>query len=287
MQSNHFQKWSRMGLGTGRLASVGRGTTSHQVHDLLSSMIDSGITVIDTADSYTSGSCERMLGTALQGRRESFVIVTKAGYRYGDLPWPFLALNPLIKKAHQKLSGGQCHAPAYLTHSLNRSLQRLKLDHVDAFLLHDPPMATVECQAVQASLQALQKSGKTIHLGVSSDDPHVLTAAINAGCFSVIQSPANPTTVALLAPVWEQASRQGLHRMANHVFFSGNDSPAQLPAGMSRHECLMRYISTRFGDGTILVGTRNPSHLHESARWTDSPLPQDACLAVESACFAW
>jgi aryl-alcohol dehydrogenase-like predicted oxidoreductase len=250
-------------------------------------MQEIGVTVIDTADSYTSGRCENLLGQALLGRRDDFVVVTKAGYRHGDLPAPLHPFNPFIKKFHQKFSNGQCHTPAYLSHCLHRSLKRLKLDHVDAFLLHDPPLAAVECQAVQASLQALQKTGKTIHLGVSSDDLHVLTAAINAGCFSVIQSPANPTTVGRLAPVWEQASRQGLHRMANHVFFSGHDSPAQLPAGMSRHECLMRYISARFGDGTILVGTRNPYHLHESARWTDSPLPQDTCLAVESACFAW
>jgi aryl-alcohol dehydrogenase-like predicted oxidoreductase len=286
MKPGLFSNWSRVGLGTGTLASVGRGTTATHVHDLLSSMREIGVSVIDTADSYTSGRCETLLGAALQGRRDDFVVVTKAGYRYGDLPWPLHPLNPFIKKAHQKLSGGQYHAPAYLTHSLDRSLQRLKLAHVDAFLLHDPALEIVADPAVQACLSALQTAGKTLHLGVSSENPDVLAAAIQAGCFSVIQSPANPTTLARLAPVWEQASRQGLHRIANHVFFSGHDSPAQLPAGMSRHECLMRYISARFGDGTILVGTRNPSHLHESARWADSPLPPDACLAVESACFA-
>ena len=267
MQSNHFQKWSRIGLGTGRLASVGRGTTSQQVHNLLSSMIDCGITVIDTADSYTSGSCERMLGAALQGRRESFVVVTKAGYRYGDLPWPFLALNPLIKKAHQKLSTGKCHAADYLIHSLNRSLQRLKLDHVDAFLLHDPPLAAVECQAVQASLQALQKTGKTIHLGVSSDDPHVLTAAINAGCFSVIQTPANPSAMNRLSPIWNLAEQNGIHLMANHVFFSGNTSGYQPTPGESLHESLLKHACRAMEQGTILVGTRNPMHLRECVEW--------------------
>ena len=267
MQSNHFQKWSRLGLGTGRLASIGRGTSSQQVHNLLSSMIDCGITTIDTADSYTSGSCERILGTALQGRRESFVIVTKAGYRYGDLPWPFLALNPLIKKAHQKLSTGKCHAADYLIHSLNRSLQRLKLDHVDAFLLHDPPLAAVECQAVQASLQALQKTGKTIHLGVSSDDLHVLTAAINAGFFSVIQTPANPSAMNRLSPIWNLAEQNGIHLMANHVFFSGNTSGCQPTPGESLHESLLKHACRAMEQGTILVGTRSPMHLRECAEW--------------------
>jgi aryl-alcohol dehydrogenase-like predicted oxidoreductase len=71
--------------------------------------------------------------------------------------------------------------------------------------------------------------------------------------------------------------------MANHVFFSGQGGSPALPPGMSHHEYLMRFISTRFGDGTILVGTRNPSHLHESARWADSPLPPDKCRALEKA----
>jgi aryl-alcohol dehydrogenase-like predicted oxidoreductase len=283
MKPGLFSNWSRVGLGTGTLASVGRGTTATHVHDLLSSMREIGVSVIDTADSYTSGRCETLLGSALRGRRDAFVVVTKAGYRYGDLPSPFLPLNPFIKKAYQKFTGGQCHAPAYLNHSLHRSLQRLKLDYVDAFLLHDPSLEVVNDLAVQTCLSSLQKAGKALHLGVSSENPHILAAAIQAGCFSVIQSPANPTTVPRLAPIWDEASQQGIHRMANHVFFSGHDSPVSLPVGMSRHECLMRFISTRFGDGTILVGTRNPSHLHESTRWADSPLPPDRCSEVETA----
>ena len=284
--SDSFSHWSRVGLGTGTLASLGRGTTQEQVNQLLSSMRDNGVSVIDTADSYTSGRCETLLGQALKGRRDDFVVVTKAGYRYGDLPWPFQALNPFIKKAHQKLSGGQCHAPAYLSHSLDRSLQRLRLDHVDAFLLHDPSLQVVTDAAVQASLSALKTAGKVLHLGVSSEDPKVLAAAIAAGCFSVIQSPANPTTVARLSAVWEQASSQGLHRMANHVFYSGNETPVNPSQGMSRHETLMRYISSRFGNGTILVGTRNPSHLHESACWASIPMNSEDCHALEKTFFS-
>jgi len=279
--SSSFSHWSRVGLGTGTLASLGRGTTQEQVNRLLSAMREMGVSVIDTADSYTSGRCETMLGEALMGRRDDFAVVTKVGYRYGDLPWPLQALNPFIKKAHQKLSGGQCHAPNYLTRSLERSLQRLKLDHVDAFLLHDPSLQVVTDPAVQASLSALKKAGKTLHLGVSSEIPDVLAAAIQASCFSVIQSPANPTTVRSLSEIWQQASRQGIHRMANHVFYSGQSSTLHLSKEMSYHECLMRYIAERFGNGTILVGTRNPSHLQESVRWAELPLSRNECRSID------
>lgn len=281
--SSSFSRWSRVGLGTGTLASLGRGTTQEQVNRLLTTTRELGVSVIDTADSYTSGRCETMLGEALIGRRDQFVVVTKAGYRYGDLPWPLQSLNPFIKKAHQKLSGGQCHAPNYLTRSLERSLQRLKLDHVDAFLLHDPSLQVVIDPGVQASLSALKKAGKTLHLGVSSEKPDVLAAAIQAGCFSVIQSPANPTTVMSLSDIWQRASRQGIYRMANHVFFSGNAKPPDPSCTLLRHESLMRYVSARFGIGTILVGTRNPVHLQESIEWANSPLSAEECLSVEQA----
>lgn len=280
--SSSFSRWSRVGLGTGTLASLGRRTTQEQVNRLLTSTRELGVSVIDTADSYTSGRCETMLGEALIGRRDQFVVVTKAGYRYGDLPWPLQSLNPFIKKAHQKLSGGQCHAPNYLTRSLERSLQRLKLDHVDAFLLHDPSLQVVIDPGVQASLSALKKAGKTLHLGVSSEKPDVLAAAIQAGCFSVIQSPANPTTVRSLSDIWQQASRQGVHRMANHVFYSGQSSTLPLSKEMSYHECLMRYIAERFRNGTILVGTRNVKHLEESSRWATNPLDSERCSNLET-----
>jgi aryl-alcohol dehydrogenase-like predicted oxidoreductase len=262
-----FSKWSRVGLGTGTLASIGRGTTKAHVRNLLSSMQEIGVTVIDTADSYTSGRCENLLGQALHGRRDDFVVVTKAGYRHGDLPAPLHPFNPFIKKFHQKFSNGQCHTPAYLSHCLHRSLRRLKLDHVDAFLLHDPSLNVVTDLAVQASLAALQAAGKTLHLGVSSESPDILAAAIQAGCFSVIQTPANPTTIKRLSPICNLAEQNGIHLMANHVFFSGNTSGYQPIPGESLHESLLKHACRAMEQGTILVGTRNPMHLKECAEW--------------------
>ena len=66
---NESIPWSKIGLGTGTLASLGRGTSQKIVCDLISWCAESGITVIDTADSYTSGRYETMLGIALRGKR--------------------------------------------------------------------------------------------------------------------------------------------------------------------------------------------------------------------------
>ena len=65
---------SRLTLGTGRLASSGSGRSISAVARLLDTATDLGINLIDTADSYASGECERLLGRALVGRRDKFII---------------------------------------------------------------------------------------------------------------------------------------------------------------------------------------------------------------------
>jgi aryl-alcohol dehydrogenase-like predicted oxidoreductase len=267
MNGRTFNAWSRIGLGTGRLASLGRGTTMGMVSDILAVMTELGVTVIDTADSYSSGECERLLGSAMLGKRDDYIIVTKAGYRHGDLPGPGRVLNPFIKKLHQKLSSGQCHEPAYLTRHLERSLQRLRTDRVDAFLLHDPPLAAVTDTEVQACLKRMQADGKTIHIGVSSGVPAVLDATIGAGCFSVIQTPADPGVVNHLADLWKSATTAGIQRMANHVFYSGDHPPTPRSGERQSHQKMMQHVVEHFGEGTILVGTRNPLHLRQAVKW--------------------
>jgi aryl-alcohol dehydrogenase-like predicted oxidoreductase len=273
MNDSSFSNWSKLGLGTGRLTSIGRGTTAADVHRIVSWMGECGATVIDTADSYTSGRSEELLGQALQGRRDGFVLVTKSGYRYGDLPSPLRRLNPFIKKIHQKLNSASCHDASYLVHHLNRSLQRLRTDHVDCFLLHDPPLEAVLDPRVQESLLAAKQAGKARHIGVSSGETAVLEAAIDSKCYTVIQSPGNPVTVPVLAPIWSRAERERIHTMANHVFFSGTNPNLPLPEGMSVHEYLMRTISGHFTSGTILVGTKSEQHFKEAIRWASQPFP--------------
>lgn len=267
MKNPLFSKWSRLGLGTGRLTSVGRGTSREDVHRILSWMADCGITVIDTADSYTSGRSEEMLGYALSGRRDRYVVVTKAGYRYGDLPARLRRLNPLIKKFHQLTGRPSCHKASYLVHNLHRSLKRLNTDHVDCFLLHDPPLDAVISPEVQKVLLSAKQAGKVLHLGVSSSHQEVLEAAITAGCYTVMQSPGNLSAVPSLAPVWRKAVQAQMHLMANHVFYSGDSRDLAVPGGMKLHEYLLRSIGEYFIDGTILIGTRNETHFKENLEW--------------------
>ena len=260
--------WSKLGLGTGTLASLGRAASFSEVDRLVGAMLDIGVTVIDTADSYGSGDCERLIGKVLRGRRESFTIVTKAGYRLSNLPGPLQPLNQFVKKGIQRLGFQQCFAPAYLAKCIDNSLSRLRIEHMDAYLLHNPPLKVVEDERVIHLCQSLIDSGKTILTGLSSENPEVISAAIASGVFKIIQTPASLNAAVAMRPLWKECETNGIRVIGNHVF-----DPACLGVHGMTHETLMRSTSALLPDrATILCGTRNLAHLQQACEWAAMPL---------------
>jgi aryl-alcohol dehydrogenase-like predicted oxidoreductase len=232
-------------------------------------MQDLGVRVIDTADSYGSGDCERLLGKVLKNRRENFTVVTKAGYRLSDLRGPLRPLNQFVKKALQKMGRRQCFDPHYLSRCMDRSLSRLRTEHVDAFLLHDPPLEAIGNDDVLRACAGFMQSGKARLTGVSSGNPAVVKAAIAAGIFRVVQTPANLGVATILEPLWSQCEAGGIHVMGNHVF-----SPKCLAHAGVMHATLMRGSAALLpATATVLCGTRNPAHLRQSNEWVRNPLP--------------
>jgi aryl-alcohol dehydrogenase-like predicted oxidoreductase len=282
MTNNSLSRWSRLGLGTGTLASLGRSASLTEVSLLLDAMIATGATVIDTADSYASGGCERLLGKALLGRRNKFVIATKAGYLHADFPRPFKALNQWAKKGMHLAGLRQCFSPSYLTKSLERSLSRLGCDAIDAFLLHSPSPEVIKDQAVHAMCGRLISAGKTLHVGLSSESPDVIRAAIDSGIFKVIQTPANLMVSEALMPLWNDCAAAGIHLMGNHVF-----SPACIASPGMTHETLMRAASALLPQhATLLCGTRKPAHFKQTHEWVHNPMPDNEAALLLSRCHS-
>src|SRR4051794_35201591 len=89
---------SILGLGTGRLASVSAGISRADAARLIDTAADLGVNLIDTADSYAQGWSERLLGDLLRGRRDKFLVTTKAGYCFPDLPCALRLAGPFVKK---------------------------------------------------------------------------------------------------------------------------------------------------------------------------------------------
>src|SRR5439155_81239 len=98
----------------------------------------------DTADVYGWGHSEEVLGKALEGRRDQVHLATKVG---GDFYHGGVRAN---------------FDPGYIAFALERSLQRLRTDHVDLYQLHHPPEAMVAGRVAAAErLSILTKPNRT------------------------------------------------------------------------------------------------------------------------------
>lgn len=267
---------SRLGLGTGTLGTLGASATAHQVGGLLDVMLADGISVIDTADTYGSGQAERLLGAALRGRREQFFLMTKAGYRYGDLPWPIRILNPFVKKALHRIGRRQRFDLGYLEQCLKRSLRRLGTGWVDVFFLHDPTLADLAQPGLLEMLESLREKGLAGELGVSSGNPEVIRKALSSGWAKYIQCPANLVDAHRLHDVLKSCDEQGAIVVANHVLGRGNFGISELT-----HEVQMRAAAALLpGSAIILCGTKNPQHLIQSHQWAKAPLALGEALQL-------
>lgn len=277
-----FPAFSRLGLGTGTLASLRGGLSVAEADRLLATASEGGITLIDTADSYASGECERLLGRLLKHRRDAFQVMTKAGYASADLRGPLHRLNPFLKQLKHKLGARQDFRPERIGHCLRRSLQRLRADHVAVFVLHDPPAEALADGSLFDELSKLKSAGLTRHLGISSGDDAALRIALAWKDCEVIQTPLIEQG-GLAAPLREAASRRPAI-ILNHVSLGGrlpgtnDDSGPTVRAwrekiarrsaelGTTTHASLLRVALEETGADAVLTGTRNPGHLAENCR---------------------
>lgn len=148
---------SSLALGAMNFGKLG-GTTQAEVNTLVGTALDAGINFVDTADVYSGGESEEMLGKALVGRRDEVVLATKAGLPMGDR------------------IGQRGASRRWLTAALDASLRRLGVDHVDLFQIHRWDPATSD-QETLAALSDLQRAGKIRHFGTSTYPAYRLVQA--------------------------------------------------------------------------------------------------------------
>ena len=135
--------------GKGPLFSAWGNTGVDEARRLVDICLDAGMTLFDTADVYSDGESERILGAALQGRRERAIVSTKLSLRSGPGP---------------NDAGASRH---HLLRSVDRALQRLNTDYIDLLQLHHfDAMTPVE--QVMATLDELVRAGKVRYLGASN-----------------------------------------------------------------------------------------------------------------------
>ncbi|PSL03106.1 aryl-alcohol dehydrogenase-like predicted oxidoreductase [Haloactinopolyspora alba] len=141
-------KVSPYALGAMMFGAVGNPDHDDSIK-IIHKALDAGINVIDTADVYSHGESEEIVGKALSGRRDDVVLATKARLPMGEDP------------NHQGASR------RWLTRALEDSLRRLQTDHVDLFQMQRPDPDT-DVEETLSALTDLVRAGKVRAVGISS-----------------------------------------------------------------------------------------------------------------------
>jgi aryl-alcohol dehydrogenase-like predicted oxidoreductase len=124
--------------------------------------IELGVNLFDTANNYGGGRSEKVLGMALKGRREDFVIATKFG-----TTWDFDSGDPEVP---QRLTGRD-HTPEGIRKACETSLENLQTNYIDFYQVHSGNMTTEEAAKVVETLEELVSEGKIRYYGWSTDHP--------------------------------------------------------------------------------------------------------------------
>lgn len=135
--------------GSGPLFGAWGTTDAKEARRLVDICLDAGVNLFDTADVYSAGASEEVLGEAIRGRRDAVLISTKSSLPMGDGP------ND-AGSSRSRLIGAVEHA-----------LRRLGTDYIDLFQLHAFDAGT-PIEEVLSTLDALVRSGKIRYTGVSN-----------------------------------------------------------------------------------------------------------------------
>ena len=130
-------------------SSPGARSESREATRLVDVCLDAGLNMFDTADIYSGGQAEEILGQAIDGRRDRVLISTKATFRHGAGP--------------NDVGSSRFH----LIRAVDASLRRLGTDYIDLFQLHGFDALT-PVEEVVGTLDDLVRAGKIRYIGSSN-----------------------------------------------------------------------------------------------------------------------
>jgi aryl-alcohol dehydrogenase-like predicted oxidoreductase len=170
--------------GKGGLAGWG-SSDAEEATRLVSVCLEHGLTMFDSADIYSGGAAEEVLGAAIKGRRDKVLISTKATFRSGAGP--------------NDVGSSRFH----LTRAVETALKRLGTDHIDLFQLHGYDAKTPP-EEMLSTLDALIRAGKIGYIGVSNFSGwHLMKALATADRYGLPRFVANQTYYSLIGRDYE------------------------------------------------------------------------------------
>jgi aryl-alcohol dehydrogenase-like predicted oxidoreductase len=154
-----------LGDGGPEVSVVGLGTNNFgsrcdyaQTLEVIDAALDSGVTLLDTADIYGQGTSEEFIGRALVRRRDRVLVATKFG-------------KPMDERPEERRGN-----PDYIQWAVESSLRRLRADVIDVYQMHEPdPVTPIE--ETLGALNDLVHEGKVRWIGSSNFDSEQIEAA--------------------------------------------------------------------------------------------------------------
>lgn len=284
---------SEIGLGAWQLGNVtdwADGPDQAQSLAIVHAALDAGVTFFDTAPNYAGGHSERLLGQALEGRRDQVVVCTKFGYH----------------------PGGQNFSARAIRGSIENSLRQLRTDYLDIVVIHSPPHEMFDGRVVAHYdiFESLKQEGKLRAYGASVDWPSDIETSLattKSRAFEVFLSVMHQET-------WEATERAGAagagsvvkvalesgwlagRYNADSVFSDVRsrwspeevarraeltaDFRALLPEGLTMVQGALRFVLANSGVSAVIPGTKSVEQLHANVAAADADLPAETVAAL-------
>lgn len=216
---------SQLGFGTAGIGNHRRTYTDAESSELLQAAWDAGIRYFDTAPHYGLGLAERRLGDFLAGKpRSEYVVSTKVGRRLEPVAPPYGIDDEgfdVTATSRRRWDFGEDG----VRDTLQDSLARLRLDHVDIAYLHDPERWDLSA-ALAGGVPALDRqrtAGLVGAVGVASMDSTALGAAASTDGVSVLMAAGRRTlaTPDLASGLLDKWMARGEYVVAAAVFNGG------------------------------------------------------------------
>lgn len=281
---------SVLSYGASPLGSVFRPIDEAEGIRTVHTALDLGINFIDVSPYYGLTRAETVLGKALATvPRDRYLLATKVG-RYGAEEFDFSADR--------------------VTTSVDESLRRLQVDHVDLIQCHDIEFGSLD-QIVQETLPALQRvreQGKARFIGITGYPlaiyPRVLDRAPVDTVLSYCHYTLNDTSLEGLLPYLQakgvgiiNASPLAMGLLTERGAPDWHPAPEPLKAacakaaafcrarGVDIAQLALQHVVSHPAIATTLVGTANPENLRKNAAWIEQP-PDPQLLAEVQAILA-